>query len=99
MTNKSNYEYLLSDLTKLRGVGVKTTNLLKKKRINNIFDLLWKLPKSYTDRSRSIKIKDLKIGEVQTVTVIPKLVALVVERLEVISATSTVLFPVNVSVP
>ncbi len=72
MTNKSNYEYLLSDLTKLRGVGVKTTNLLKKKRINNIFDLLWKLPKSYTDRSRSIKIKDLKIGEVQTVTVIPK---------------------------
>ena len=48
MTNKSNYEYLLSDLTKLKGVGTKTTNLLKKKKINNIFDLLWKLPKSYT---------------------------------------------------
>jgi len=72
MTNKSNYEYLLSDLTKLRGVGTKTTNLLKRKKINNIFDLLWKLPKSYTDRSRSIKIKDLKIGEIQTITVIPK---------------------------
>ena len=72
MTNKSNYEYLLSDLTKLRGVGTKTTNLLKKKKINNIFDLLWKLPKSYTDRSRSIKIKDLKIGEIQTITIIPK---------------------------
>ena len=72
MTNKSNYEYLLSDLTKLRGVGTKTTNLLKKKKINNIFDLLWKLPKSYTDRTRSIKIKDLKIGEIQTITVIPK---------------------------
>ena len=59
MTNKSNYEYLLSDLTRLKGVGTKTTDLLKKKKINNIFDLLWKLPKSYTDRSHSIKIKDL----------------------------------------
>ena len=72
MDNKSNYEYLLSDLTKLKGVGYKTTNLLKKKKINNIFDLLWRLPKSYTDRSRSIKIKDLKIGENQTITIIPK---------------------------
>ena len=72
MTNKSNYEYLLSDLSKLRGVGTKTTNLLKKKKINNIFDLLWKLPKSYTDRSKSTKIKDLKIGENQTITIIPK---------------------------
>ena len=33
MTNKSNYEYLLSDLTKLNGVGIKTTNLLKKKKL------------------------------------------------------------------
>jgi ATP-dependent DNA helicase RecG len=72
MSNKSNYEYLLSDLTKLKGVGAKTTNLLKKKKINNIFDLLWKLPKSYTDRSRSTKIKDLKIGETQTITIIPQ---------------------------
>ena len=72
MTNKSNYEYLLSDLTKLKGVGTKTTALLKKKKINNIFDLLWKLPKSYTDRSHSVKIKDLKIGENQTITIIPQ---------------------------
>jgi ATP-dependent DNA helicase RecG len=72
MSNKSNYEYLLSDLTKLKGVGTKTTNLLKKKKINNIFDLLWKLPKSFTDRSRSTKIKDLKIGENQTITIIPQ---------------------------
>ena len=72
MTNKSNYEYLLSDLTKLKGVGSKTTALLKKKKINNIFDLLWKLPKTYTDRSHSVKIKDLKIGENQTITIIPQ---------------------------
>ena len=72
MDNKSNYKYLLSDLTSLKGVGAKTTNLLKKKKINNIFDLLWKLPKSYTDRSISSKIKDLKIGENQTITITPK---------------------------
>ena len=71
MDNKRNYEYLLSDLSSLKGVGVKTTNLLRKKKINNIFDLLWKLPKSFTDRSLSSKIKDLRIGSNQTVTVIP----------------------------
>ncbi len=72
MNNKTNYEYLLSDLSTLSGVGTKTKNLLKKKNINNLFDLLWKLPKSYTDRSLSSKIKDLKIGEIQTVSVIPQ---------------------------
>ncbi len=72
MNNKSNYKFLLSDLSALKGVGSKTVNLLKKKNINNIFDLLWKLPKSYTDRSISSKIKDLRIGENQTVTIIPK---------------------------
>ena len=32
MDNKSSYNYLLSDLTELKGVGIKTTNLLKKKK-------------------------------------------------------------------
>ena len=72
MDIKRNYEYLLSDLSALKGVGEKTTNLLKKKKINNIFDLLWKLPKSYTDRSLSTKINNLKIDEVQTITIIPQ---------------------------
>ena len=72
MDIKRNYKYLLSDLTALKGVGAKTTKLLKKKNINNLFDLLWKLPKSYTDRSLSSKIKELKIGENQTVTITPQ---------------------------
>ena len=72
MNNKSNYEYLLSDLTKLKGIGNKTSILLKKKNINSIFDLLWKLPRSFTDRSISTKIKDLRIGKIQTVTIIVK---------------------------
>ena len=72
MNIKRNYKYLLSDLNSLKGVGAKTQNLLKKKNINNIFDLLWKLPKSYTDRTLSSKIKDLRIGEIQTITIVPK---------------------------
>ena len=72
MNNKSNYRYLLSDLSTLKGVGPKTVNLLKKKKINNIFDLLWKLPRTFTDRSLSSKIRDLHIGENQTITIIPQ---------------------------
>ena len=72
MNNKSNYKYLLSDLSVLKGVGKQTSNLLKRKKINNIFDLLWKLPKSYTDKSTSFKVKDLRLGDIQTVTITPK---------------------------
>ena len=67
----NSYDYLLSDLTKLNGVGKKTMEILKKKKVNNIFDLLWRLPKSYTDRSLISNICDLKIGEVQTIKIIP----------------------------
>ena len=71
MNKVKNYSYLLSDLTKLKGVGNKISNLLKRKKIHTIFDLLWKLPKSYTDRSISSNIKDLKVGEIQTINVTP----------------------------
>ena len=30
--NMNNYDFLLSDLSKLKGVGKKTTNILKKKK-------------------------------------------------------------------
>jgi ATP-dependent DNA helicase RecG len=71
MKNKNNYDYLLSDLTKLKGIGKKTMQILKKKKINNIFDLLWRLPKSYTDRSLTSKINDLQINKIQTIKIIP----------------------------
>ena len=32
MKNMNNYEYLLEDLTKLKGVGKKTSEILKKKK-------------------------------------------------------------------
>jgi len=71
MKNKNNYDYLLADLTKLNGVGKKTMEILKKKKINNIFDLLWRLPKSYTDRTLVSKICDLQIGAIQTIRIVP----------------------------
>ena len=71
MKNKNNYDYLLADLTKLNGVGKKTMEILKKKKINNIFDLLWRLPKSYTDRTLISKICNLQIGLVQTIKIVP----------------------------
>ena len=71
MINKNNYDHLLADLSKLEGVGKKTMEILKKKKINNIFDLLWRLPQSYTDRTLISKISDLKIGQIQTIKIIP----------------------------
>jgi len=71
MKNKNNYDYLLADLTKLNGVGKKTMEILKKKKVNNIFDLLWRLPKSFTDRTLVSKICNLQIGAVQTIRIIP----------------------------
>ena len=71
MENNKNYEYLLKDLTNLKGVGKKTMEIFKKKKINNIFDLLWRLPKSYTDRSGTSKINELQVGKIHTIKVIP----------------------------
>ena len=33
MENNKNYEYLLKDLTNLKGVGIKTMEILKKKKL------------------------------------------------------------------
>jgi|TARA_B100000929_G_scaffold290357_1_gene283686 ATP-dependent DNA helicase RecG len=68
--NKS-YEFLLQDISKLKKIGKKTALILKKKNINNIFDILWRLPRSFTDRSNISKIKDLHIGKISTVEIIP----------------------------
>ena len=67
----NNFDYLLSDLTQLHGVGKKTMQILKKKKINNIFDLLWRLPKAYTDRRLACKINELHVGKIQTIKIVP----------------------------
>ncbi len=65
----SNYEYLLSDINKINGVGYKTAKLFKRKNINTIFDLLWSLPRDFTDRGDIRKINQLRIGKTQTIYV------------------------------
>jgi ATP-dependent DNA helicase RecG len=67
----NNFDYLLSDLTQLHGVGKKTMQILKKKKINNIFDLLWRLPNAYTDRRLTCKINELHVGKIQTIKIVP----------------------------
>ena len=58
----SNYEYLLSDINKINGIGTKTAKLFRKKNINTIFDLLWNLPRDIIDRSDLRKINQLQIN-------------------------------------
>ena len=61
MDIKSNYKYLLSDLSILKGVGIKTSKLLKKKKLIIFLIYYGDYQNHYTDRSLSSKIKDLKI--------------------------------------
>jgi len=61
----------MNDLSILKGVGEKTLKILKKKNINKIFDLLWRLPQSFTDRTFLTEIKNLQIGKIQTIKIIP----------------------------
>ena len=63
------YEYLLSNIDTIKGVGSKTAKLLRKKNIYTIFDLLWNLPRDFVDRTDNKKINELQIGKIQTVTV------------------------------
>ena len=65
-------EYLLSNINNINGIGTKTANLLKKKNINTIFDLLWNLPRDYVDRSKIFKVNELEVGKVQTLKVLVK---------------------------
>ena len=79
----ANIDYLLSDINNINGIGSKTAKLLRRKNITTIFDLLWNLPRDFVDRTKTYKISELEIGkvqtfnvivigEIQTVTIIPK---------------------------
>ncbi len=63
------YDYLLSDINKIKGIGFKTSKLFKNKNISTIFDLLLNSPNNNIDRSKLVKINELQIGKIQTVTV------------------------------
>ena len=70
INNKNNY--LLSEVTKLKGVGVRLSKYLKNKKLERINDLLWNLPYSYTDRSKNSPLNKLEIGKISTIKVLVK---------------------------
>ena len=61
--------YLLADINTIKGVGLKTTRLFKKKNINTVFDLIYRLPRNTIDRTDLKQLNQLEIGKIQTITV------------------------------
>ena len=72
MSHSKSYEFLLKDISTLKRVGQKTKKLLKKKKIENLFDVLWHLPQAFVDRSNLININKLEVGKICTIKVIVK---------------------------
>ena len=56
MSHSKNYESLLNDISVLKGVGKTTKRILKKKKIETLFDVLWNLPQDFIDRSNLFKL-------------------------------------------
>jgi len=69
MSHSKSYEFLLKDISTLKRVGQKTKNLLKKKKIETLFDVLWNLPQAFVDRSNLINISNLQVGTICTIKV------------------------------
>ncbi len=67
----SNFEYLLSPIDNIKGVGKKTLNSFHKKKIFTIFDLLWHLPISKIETAEDTEIKNLQIGKNYNIKVTP----------------------------
>ena len=62
-------DFLIQNISNLKGVGNKTKNILKKKKIEKISDLLWNIPQGYTDRSNIKTLDNLEIGKITTIKV------------------------------
>ena len=67
----SNFEYLLSPIDIIKGVGKKTLRSFNKKKIFTIFDLLWHLPVSKIETAEDTEIEDLQIGKNYNIKVKP----------------------------
>ena len=61
------YEYFLSSINNIKGIGKKTAKLFLKKKILNIFDLLWHMPISKIETSNTVNIDELQIGKIQSI--------------------------------
>ena len=59
MNESKTENFLFQHISKLKGVGVSTKKLLKKKNIEKISDLLWNFPQGFVDRSDVRKLNNL----------------------------------------
>ena len=55
------YEYFLSSINNIKGIGKKTTQLFLKKKIITIFDLLWHIPTSKIETSKTVAVVERDI--------------------------------------
>ena len=62
-------DFLSLDISSLKGVGNKTKNILKRKKIEKVSDLLWNIPQGFTDRSNIRTLDKLDIGKITTIKV------------------------------
>jgi len=58
---------MAQDIRYLKGVGPRRAEILKGMGLRTVEDILYYLPRRYEDRSNFTLIKDLKVGEFQTV--------------------------------
>ncbi len=56
-------EALFQDIQYLKGIGPSRSRQFKRLGVDNIFDLLWYVPRAYLNRSKPDQIKFLKSGE------------------------------------
>ncbi len=69
MNKSKNYNFLVQNISSLKGVGSKTKALLKRKKIEKVIDLLWSFPQGFTDRTNFKNLDSLEIGKITTVKV------------------------------
>jgi len=69
MDKSKNYQFIIQNISNLKGVGIKTKQLLKRKKIEKVSDLLWSLPQAFTDRSDLKNLDILEIGKITTIKV------------------------------
>ena len=69
MNKSKDHKFFTQNISVLKGVGTKTKQLLRKKKIEKVSDLLWNIPKSFTDRSNISSLDILEIGKVTTIKV------------------------------
>jgi len=69
MNQSKIHNFLIQNVSVLKGVGTKTKKLLKRKKIEKISDLLWNFPQGFTDRSNVQTLNKLEIGKITTIKV------------------------------